>query len=346
MVRNREEAAKSAELQRTNKPGTCQLWTRTRFDAPSAGDRDGDRDADAVDGWKSEPLSKKHYDRNPPRGVPVAFSGGSRGFGHRAVSLGGGRIRSTDMYNNRYKAGVVGTTTILDIERSMGVHYLGWSETITGTLIPLPHKPAPVKQIGPKRAPAAWGNFLHLSPGAYMDYWDAIPEAKKLGKGIDIDAQKSKSGTGWGLHWGNVGRNFLKDPKGLIKSTRRIDSLTDAEILRLRGPKGQKVHRISSLLKRAAKFGVRVELEVKVVFAETWVKAIFALAAVKALREKHLLQIKTLAALPGSIQRLTPWQKRGAVTLLSFTGYKGKGISKKTAWPIVDYTRGTTKWVA
>jgi hypothetical protein len=138
MVNTREQAARNAEAARTNVPGTCQLWTRTQFGAPSAGDQDRDGDADAVDGWKSEPISARHTDRNPPRGVPVAFSGGSRGFGHRAVSLGGGKIRSTDMTASGYKAGVVGTTSIAQIERSMGVKYTGWSETITGLTIPNP----------------------------------------------------------------------------------------------------------------------------------------------------------------------------------------------------------------
>lgn len=136
---NRELAARRAEAARTNVPGTCQLWTRTMFGAPSAGDRDRDGDADAVDGWKSEPEWAKHYgDRRPPRGVPVAFTGGSRGYGHRAVSLGDGWVRSTDMAGSSYRAGVVGTTTIADIERAMGVKYVGWSETITGTKIPMP----------------------------------------------------------------------------------------------------------------------------------------------------------------------------------------------------------------
>lgn len=142
MVYTREEAVKRALASKTNTPGTCQLWTREIFGAGSAGDRDGDGDADAVDGWKSEPDSAKHlYDRNPPAGVPVAFSGGSKGYGHRAVSLGKGQIRSTDMNGPYYKPGVVGTTTIEQIEKQMGVKYLGWSETITGLTIPKPPKP-------------------------------------------------------------------------------------------------------------------------------------------------------------------------------------------------------------
>ena len=155
-IYDRETAARRAEASTSNRPGTCQLWTRTQFGAPSAGDRDGDGDADAMDGWQSEPTRARHVgDRNPPRGVPVAFSGGSKGYGHRAVSLGNGKIRSTDMTATGYKPGVVGTTSIAQIERSMGVRYLGWSETITGQPIPLPEpakpKPKPVKPLPPAK---------------------------------------------------------------------------------------------------------------------------------------------------------------------------------------------------
>lgn len=144
MVYNRAEAVKRALAQTRNEPGTCQLWTRNVFGVESAGDRDHDGDADAVDGWLSEPPAHRHVgDRNPPEGVPVSFKGGSHGYGHRAVSLGGGHLRSTDMYNGKYNPGFVGTCTIAEIELSMNQVYLGWSNTITGKLIPMP---PPIKQ--------------------------------------------------------------------------------------------------------------------------------------------------------------------------------------------------------
>jgi hypothetical protein len=44
----------------------------------------------------------------------------------------------------RFQAGNVGTSTIANIERAMGLTYLGWSSTITGQPIPLPPEaPAP-----------------------------------------------------------------------------------------------------------------------------------------------------------------------------------------------------------
>jgi len=153
MVYNREEAAQRAENARTNIPGTCQIWTRTIFGALSVGDFDGDGDADAVDGWKQS--TRKHAgDRHPPRGVPVSFSGGSKGYGHRAVSVGDvngqALLRSTDMSSltHSWRPGVVGLVSIADIEQAMNVKYLGWSEDISGVLIPMPptKKPAVEKK--------------------------------------------------------------------------------------------------------------------------------------------------------------------------------------------------------
>jgi hypothetical protein len=144
MVYDRDEIVKRALESKTNVPGTCQLWTRTIIGVDSAGDQDGDGDADAVDGWKSEPYSAKHADdRSVPKGYPVAFRGGSNGYGHRAISLGHGLIRSTDMSDDgsSYQAGNVGTSTIAKIEAAMGIQYLGWSETMSGVKIPDPPPP-------------------------------------------------------------------------------------------------------------------------------------------------------------------------------------------------------------
>lgn len=151
-IRTAEQAAEVARNTKTNTEGMCQQVTRGYYLAPSAGDRDGDGDADAYDGWLSEPLSARHPgDRNPPLGYPVSFKGGRTGHGHRAISFGRGLIRSTDFdtATKRYKAGVVGTGTIAEVERAMGVTYLGWSKTITGLVIlsePVVEKPLPPKE--------------------------------------------------------------------------------------------------------------------------------------------------------------------------------------------------------
>lgn len=129
--------------QTRNQPGTCQLNVHDWFNAPSVGDQDNDGDADAVDGWESEPKAYRYTDRNPAVGVPGSFHGGSKGFGHRALIMEPGHIRSTDMHNNRYEPGVTSTVVapttsqaIAIIEQQMGVVWTGWSKTISGQLIP------------------------------------------------------------------------------------------------------------------------------------------------------------------------------------------------------------------
>lgn len=137
-IRSRTEAVEAAKKQTTNSPGMCQQVTRLWFNAPSVGDVDRDGDADAVDGWLSEPNSARRYgDTNPPAGVPVSWSGGSRGHGHRAISLGNGMCRSTDAGGR----GKVADVSIDWVTRSWGMRYLGWSTTISGQHIPNPQPP-------------------------------------------------------------------------------------------------------------------------------------------------------------------------------------------------------------
>lgn len=344
-IRTGSQAIDRAKGQTRNEPGTCQYNVRTWFNAPSAGDRDGDRDADANDGWLAEPKSARHFDRNPPKGRPLYFKGGSHGFGHRALSA----VRSlfsTDMYNNRYRAGytsrVTGTSTsdaIAKIERSMGVTYVGWSDTIDGYPIP---KEAPVL-VRPKRTPSWMNQFIHLDPKHYMNYHHAVLNMKP-GDRIDIDEQKSMSGTGFALHWPTVGGNHLHDPKGLIRPTRRIDSLTNAEIRRLRGPHGEQVFGIVHLLREVHNRGGSAEVELKCVTSVKEIKRWLAVAEIKALHKAGKLQFKALASMANVVKKLAHANEAGGQTIMSFTKYSGAGVYKSKAWPVTNFVRGNPKW--
>jgi hypothetical protein len=185
MVRNREEAASAAENTHRNTPGMCQHQTWVWFAGSSAGDRDHDGDADAVDGWLSEPAQAKHAgDRHPPRGVPVSWSGGSHGHGHRAISLGDGKIRTTDGDGE----GVVATRDLDWPEQAWGLHYLGWSETIDGQTIPVPPPPPPP-------APTRLTNFHASKPYYDLKILDkAIENGRddilKIRRRIDVAVRK------------------------------------------------------------------------------------------------------------------------------------------------------------
>lgn len=157
---NREQAVQRALASKTCVPGKCQAWTRQLYNAPAVGDVDKDGDSDAVDGWRSEPEETKHRgDYNPPRGVPLAWKGGSSGFGHRAISLGERKVRSIDVNG----PGTVGTVDIKWFERNWDMEYIGWSETISGILIPkVVRPPAPTKksnmQIAREVIDGRWGH--------------------------------------------------------------------------------------------------------------------------------------------------------------------------------------------
>ena len=127
------QAIVEALAQDENKVGMCQQVTREWYNAPSAGDQDKDGDFDAVDGWLSEPADARHpNDRTPRIGYPVSYVGGANGHGHRALYLGNGLIRSTDLP----VMGFVGTVPLTEPERRWGLRYVGWSETIDGLKIP------------------------------------------------------------------------------------------------------------------------------------------------------------------------------------------------------------------
>lgn len=111
----------------------CAKWTRTMFGFPATGDVDKDGDVDAVDAWKAA-KSKHPGDMEPPAGVPVYWGGGSKGFGHVAVSIGKGKVRTIDWP----VAGKVGTASIAEITRRWGLPYFGWSDDWAGRMIGYP----------------------------------------------------------------------------------------------------------------------------------------------------------------------------------------------------------------
>lgn len=139
MPTSRQQGIVNALASRAYTVGMCAQWTRLMFGIDALGDFDRDGDADAVDMWKAC-RTKNLGDRNPPAGVPVFWSGGSSGHGHAGVTVPGppGTVRSIDMSEDgrHYQPGNVATTTIADIEREMGLRYLGWTYDLYGHEIP------------------------------------------------------------------------------------------------------------------------------------------------------------------------------------------------------------------
>lgn len=184
-IRNNLEALASANASTSAPKGTCQKWTRERYLAPSAGDQDGDGDADANDGWKSEPDWAKVYDRNPPAGFPIYYKNrDGSGFGHRNISKGGGMTRGTDMKDGRYAPGIVGNATIEQVEQQMGLVYVGWSKTISGIKIPIAEAPKPQPTPEPTQVQIARRHLTRALQRAKKN--GKLTRAMKIQKALDI----------------------------------------------------------------------------------------------------------------------------------------------------------------
>lgn len=126
MVFTAEQTAKNAEKDATNDVGMClqqcRLWAGINAHYP-----------DATTAWKN--ANNRHVgDRTSiPRGAAVYWTGGSKGYGHIAISLGNGNMRSTDANG----AGRVATRTLAWFDANWpSLKYAGWADNINEVTIP------------------------------------------------------------------------------------------------------------------------------------------------------------------------------------------------------------------
>jgi len=87
-------------------------------------DRPQDRDL--------KPGGSRPGDRRPPVGAAVYWTGGSSGYGHIAISVGDGKVRSTDAGGE----GRVKTVGVDWATKAWGLRYAGWANSINGYTIP------------------------------------------------------------------------------------------------------------------------------------------------------------------------------------------------------------------
>jgi hypothetical protein len=121
---NAVQTAASAVASSTNVPGQCLAWSREQADIPS-------KYPDATSAWEHA-TGRRPGDTDPPRGAAVYWTGGSAGHGHIAISLGHGRVRSSDADGS----GDVGTVPLRFFDREWNLHYVGWANSINGYQIP------------------------------------------------------------------------------------------------------------------------------------------------------------------------------------------------------------------
>ncbi len=105
-------------------PGYCQKYVRDPcWRVPSLY-------GSAIEAWNGAQF-KHPGDRNPPLGAPCYYRGGN--YGHAVISVGGGRIRSTDCQS----AEQVNDAALSWPETAWNYEYLGWTEDINGVRLPL-----------------------------------------------------------------------------------------------------------------------------------------------------------------------------------------------------------------
>jgi hypothetical protein len=111
--------------------GMCQQFVRSCFDV-------GALFPSAASAWNN--ADHKHrvdHGAQVPRAVPVFWLGGSRGFGHVAISIGNGLVRSTDWPSS----GSIGTVAIDTITSRWGQRFQGWTEDINNVRVWTPSTP-------------------------------------------------------------------------------------------------------------------------------------------------------------------------------------------------------------
>jgi hypothetical protein len=118
------ETAESAMSSTYNVPGHCLQWSREQADIPS-------KYTDATTAWEHA-TGRQPADPNPPRGAAVYWTGGTSGYGHIAISLGHGLVRSSDAGGS----GQVATVPLRRISADWDLHYAGWADSINGFRIP------------------------------------------------------------------------------------------------------------------------------------------------------------------------------------------------------------------
>lgn len=119
--------------------------------------------------------------RDAPRGAPVWWTGGSRGAGHTAISVGGGLCLTTDWA----RAGRIDYAHINEITSRWGLDYKGWTREVNDVTV---WKPTP---------PKATVALKNLKPGLRND--DVLQVKRALHhkgySGFLVNSKKFGAGT-------------------------------------------------------------------------------------------------------------------------------------------------------
>lgn len=162
-----DEAMANAYAYSTCRLGRCLQYVRTWLEIPAHW-------PSASRAWTE--ADHRHTNRNPPKGAPVFWTGGSHGYGHIALSTGGGYVRSTDAP----VAGWVRTMPLSWFDTHWpSLHFVGWAEDLNEQRIswlsttpapsppPSPSPPPPPTEPLPQELPEM---FMYRSPNGARAY--------------------------------------------------------------------------------------------------------------------------------------------------------------------------------
>jgi hypothetical protein len=168
------QAIAFARAHRTNEVGFCLRYVRTAYGVAA-------KFPSATDAWRN--AQQKHPVTRGilvPRGAPVLWTGGSRGFGHIAIATGNGNCWSTDAGGS----GVVAKVNIDDLTARFNIDFEGWIEDINGVKVFDAGKAAPSGQ-------AATVSLRQVQPNPREDVRKVQAALKKrlpsLTKGLAVD---------------------------------------------------------------------------------------------------------------------------------------------------------------
>jgi len=159
MVFDAETTARRALADNTNKPGYCQQWCREKAGI-------GSLYGTAAIAWKN---TNDRYpgNRDVPRGAMAFWTGGSHGYGHIAVGLGHGMVRSTDSGG----AGRPANVPLAWVEQHWGLPYAGWAWDVNEVTIPH-EEPSEMNA-------ADWDKMQKMINDAVKQVWSSQMEVSK-----------------------------------------------------------------------------------------------------------------------------------------------------------------------
>lgn len=148
--------------------GRCLVFVRTMCGVDA-------KYGDAATAWVN--ARKRHTNGTPTAGAAVFWTGGSHGYGHVALSAGGGKVWTTDIAG----AGRVSLEDIATIHNRWGLRYVGWSEDLNSTSLKLV-SPPPRLSLSEVKWAATHNNLI---PGSEQRISLIMKSLRQLGCGND-----------------------------------------------------------------------------------------------------------------------------------------------------------------